>query len=104
MTPPYPKHEKTKIDEYVEKGFTTSYKMEGGRLLDLDTDILYTADQVTIYDEFRYEGISNPSDMSMMYAITTPNQGKGTLVVPYGAYGNTALSEFMAKVTCLQKK
>ncbi|WP_417609942.1 phosphoribosylpyrophosphate synthetase [Owenweeksia hongkongensis] len=40
-------------------------------------------------DEFhRFEGMSNPDDMSVVYAVTTVDGNKGMLIDAYGAYSS----------------
>jgi len=99
MDLPDTKHEKTKIDEYVEKGYTSSYKLEDGKIKDLQTDKSFDPKGVTIVESFRYEGMSNPSDMTIMYALHTSDGHKGTLLLPYGPNSDAELDEFMKAVT-----
>lgn len=50
-----------------------------------------------VVDEFyRFEGMSNPDDNSIVYAISSANGLKGVLVDAYGIYANS-LSEDMIK-------
>ena len=92
------KHEATKIDEYTSKGYTASYQMEEGKLKDLNTGKLFDKHAVTIIEEFRYEGMSNPSDCSILYVLHTDDGKKGTLLLPYGPYADGELSWFMKEV------
>jgi len=104
MEMPINKHEAPKIDEYTAKGYTASYQMEDDKLKDLSTGKLFTASQVTIFDEYRYEGMSNPADMSILYAIHTEDGGKGTLLIPYGPTADGSLAWFMKDVTLNMQK
>lgn len=50
-------------------------------------------------DEFhRFEGMSNPGDMSIVFAVTTEDGKKGTLVDAYGAYEDPLTSEMLQKM------
>ena len=99
MQIPETKHERPQIDKFVKEGFTSSYKMEDGKLKDLETEKLFSPKEVTIYDEYRYEGMSNPSDMSILYALKTKDGNKGTLLIPYGPTADIQLADFMMEVT-----
>jgi len=99
MDLPTTKHEKTKIDEYIDKGYTASYRLKNGKLRDLKTDKCFEVNEVTIVDSYRYEGMSNPSDMSIMYALKTVDGRKGTLLLPYGPHADAELDEFMKEVS-----
>ena len=46
----------------------------------------------------RYEGDSNPDDMSIIYAITSESGTKGILLDAYGTYANPQISEFIKDV------
>jgi len=98
MKVPHTKHEKTKVDEYIEKGYTASYQLEEGKLKDLKTENKFDANQVTIHDQFRYEGLSNPDDQSILYVLSTNDGRKGTLVMPYGVKADVELTAFLNQV------
>ena len=48
---------------------------------------------------YRFEGASNPGDNSIVYAISTGNGLKGTLVDAYGVYADSQTNEMMKKIT-----
>lgn len=88
-----------KIEEYVQKGYTSNYKMVDGKFTDLSNDLTFSADEINIEDEFRYEGMSNPSDLSILYILSIPNKSKGTILLPYGPSGDDELGWFMKEVS-----
>lgn len=92
------RHEINKIREYEKKGYTTIYTLEGDALKNQSNGKYFHADEVTIEHEERYEGISNPEDMSILYAIQTADGNKGTLLVAYGNGSATDLAMFMKDV------
>ena len=47
-----------------------------------------------VEEEHRFEGMSNPSDMSIIYAVSTKSGKKGTVVVNYGPDADTEAAEF----------
>jgi len=93
------KHELEKIKEYTAKGYTSNYKAVDGKLKDIENDTLLLAKDVRIMEEARYEGMSNPADLSIFYAIEVPGKSKGTLLVPYGPTADTELAEVMRDVS-----
>ena len=93
------KHELDKIALYTEKGYTSNYKMENGFFKDIENDCNLKASEIIIDDEYRYEGMSNPSDSSILYIIRVPNKSKGTLLLPYGPSGDGELGWFMKEVS-----
>lgn len=58
-------------------------------------------DQIKIRKVFRFEGDSDPDDMSVIFAMETADGVKGILIDAYGTYaGNESeeLSEFLKRV------
>lgn len=92
------KHELEGLKEFQNKGYTHNYRVEDGQLVDLETKKRFTTNEVRIIEEKRYEGMSNPSDMSILYVLETNDGNKGTIVVPYGPASATPEAEFFIDV------
>jgi hypothetical protein len=86
-----------------EKGYATQYRVEKKRLVSLKDNKKYKADDVVAANYFRFEGITNPDDMSILYAIETSDGNKGTLVDAYGLYADDDTGEFMKEVEIHKK-
>lgn len=93
------KNELSKIKEFEAKGYTSNYQMQNGHFTDLENDLTLSSDEIIIDAEFRYEGSSNPSDLSILYILSVPGKSKGTLLLPYGPQGDGELSWFMKEVS-----
>ena len=93
------KHELDKIQEYQKKGYTANYKFEEDHLIDSETGKKFGSGDIMIVDEYRYEGTSNPSDMSILYVMKMSDDSKGTILVPYGPTGDSGLSWFFKSVS-----
>lgn len=100
---PPTKHEINQIEAYQAKGYTASYQLKDGKLCDLETNKLYNVEDVNIDEEYRYEGMSNPSDLSILYILSMDDGSKGTLLLPYGPSGDGALGWFMKEVSLREK-
>jgi hypothetical protein len=57
---------------------------------------IFKPEQVKIINFFRFEGMSDPEDNSILYVIETDNGLKGTLIDAYGAYGD-AISKILSR-------
>jgi len=90
--------------ELEEKGFTTNFKVEDDVLKAVGSDKTYQSDQVKIVNFFRFEGTSDPSDMTILYAIETNDGVKGTLVDAFGTYANPDIDAFLRNVHGINKK
>ncbi|WP_276166097.1 hypothetical protein [Zobellia alginiliquefaciens] len=98
MSNEYAKHESNYIKEYEKLGYTDSYRFVDGKLKSTKTDKSFEASDITIVKEHRYEGMSNPSDMSLLYVMETSDGSKGTLLAGYGPSANADLYEFLENV------
>lgn len=94
----FAKNEKDYIRIYEEKGYTASFRFQDGKLIGNDSKNDYRPEDLTIVAEHRYEGMSNPSDMSMLYVIETNKDEKGTMLLAYGPSANIDLAEFFKNI------
>ena len=80
------------------QGFTDRFEMDGDKLKNLETDKHYSAAELRIQEMHRFEGVSNPSDMSVIFAIECDDGRKGTVISSFGTYANRDLLDFMDEV------
>jgi len=85
------------------KGFNDQYKMLDGKLYCLTSGHSFVADDIKAVNFYRFEGVSNPDDMAILYAIETNDGRKGTLIDAYGYYADTQLGDFMKSVEIHKK-
>jgi hypothetical protein len=86
-------------NDLMKRGYTANLSLEGDTIDDKDQNIHMTADDIVIDEFYRFEGPSNPSDMSIVYAVSSPKYNlKGVLVNAYGTYANTSSSAIEAKL------
>ena len=85
------------------EGFTDQYKVEKGKLCDLTNNKKYKAADVKAVNFYRFEGLSNPDDMSILYAIETSDGRKGTLIDAYGFYSDDETGEFINQIEINKK-
>jgi hypothetical protein len=86
-----------------EKGFVDEYKMENGRLQCLGNGHEFGPQDVKAVNFYRFEGVSDPDDMAILYAVETNDGRKGILVDAYGYHADTQLGEFMQEVEIHKK-
>jgi len=79
-------------------GDTGHFGVIADGLREFATGVTFRADELWICDCFWSEGISDPGDMAIVYAIESRTGVRGTLVDACGVYSNPAVSEFMARV------
>lgn len=59
---------------------------------------------VHIVNFYRFEGSSNPEDMSILYVVETNSGIRGTLVDAYGTYADSGVNDFITQVKDMQKE
>jgi hypothetical protein len=84
-------------------GYTDQYRVEKGKLVDLTNNKKYKPADVKAVNFYRFEGISNPDDMSILYAIETSDGRKGTLMDAYGMYSDDDTGAFLNQVEISKK-
>lgn len=84
------------LNELTKQGYETQFKLEEGRLH--ANDKTFSSDDLIINEEYRFEGESNPDDMSILYAVEASDGTKGTIIDAYGTYSDNELGEFMKGV------
>lgn len=87
-----------------EQGYSGQFQAAEGGLKCVENDKIYTPSEVKVVNFFRFEGISDPDDMSILYVIETADGKKGTLVDAYGLYADDNIGQFMVEVDDIQKK
>ena len=86
-------------NDLMKRGYTANLSLEGDTIDDKENHIKMTADDFVIDEFYRFEGPSNPSDMSILYAISSPKYNlKGALVNAYGMYADDSDSAIHAKL------
>jgi hypothetical protein len=87
-------------------GFDKDFQVleDGKGLKAMDGDKVYKPEEVSIANFYRFEGESDPADMSILYAIETNDGTKGTLSDAYGPYASRRVSEFIVNVQDINKK
>jgi len=92
-------------NKLTKDGFTEDFTVVEGRLQTFRTDTQksYGPEEVTIVDFYRFEGESNPDDMSILYAIVCNDGVKGTISTAFGTYAESSTDEFLKKVEDLGK-
>jgi len=81
-----------------KRGFKAQFDFRGGKFLDLASGKTYAAKELAIVEYHRFEGMSDPGDTSIVFAMETNSKIKGTLIMNYGAKVDLNAFDFMDKV------
>src|SRR4051812_24177393 len=91
------------INKLTTDGYTTQFKAMPEGLFSLTTQKTFHSGQVKIIHFYRFEGESNPSDSSILYAIEAWDGEKGTLVDGYGTESDMHTTAFINMVEGIHK-
>jgi hypothetical protein len=87
------------MNELRKEGYTEDFNLQQNCLECRDGQFKVFADEFKVDKFFRFEGASNPSDSSILYAISSESKNlKGLLVNGYGIYSDAVTDEMMEKL------
>jgi hypothetical protein len=87
------------MEELRKEGYIEDFNLQQNCLECRNGEFQVFADDFKVDKYFRFEGASNPSDASILYAISS-NDGilKGVLVNGYGVYSEPVTDELLQKL------
>jgi len=83
------------IEGCKERGYTADFNVCGGYLESGSLNLRLYPGDFEIKEVYRFEGMSNPDDSTVLYAMESDDGLKGTFVVPYGAYVDGDSADFI---------
>ena len=87
------------MNELRKEGYVEDFNLQQNCLECRNGQFKVFADEFKIDKYFRFEGESNPSDSSILYAISSDKHNlKGVLVNAYGIYSEPVTDELLKKL------
>jgi hypothetical protein len=87
-----------------ERGYNTDFNLAFDKLICNETQVCLNADEFEITEVYRFEGETNPSDESVVYAVESKDgKMKGALVNAYGLYADPMSDEMIQKLSIHRK-
>jgi hypothetical protein len=86
------------IATLARAGYTAGFRAEGDMLRVIGTRQRYAAEDAFIRDFYRFEGVSDPDDMSVIYAVETRDGTRGTLIDAYGTYADPDIAAIVDRM------
>lgn len=81
-----------------QQGYTLDFNLANDYLHCAEHDLRINPEDFEIMETHRFEGDTNPSEQSVVYAIASKNGEKGVLVNAYGIYADTMSSNMVKKL------
>lgn len=92
------------LDDLRKQGFTLDYNLKDDHLKCQQNAIELHPSDFKIVDVYRFEGMTDPDDETVLYAIEANNGQRGTLVDAYGPYSEAVSPEMAEKLTIRTKE
>lgn len=76
------------INALTKAGFTDGFKAVGTKFIATNSDNKYLPSELSIVHTYRFEGMTNPQDDSIVFGVEADDGVKGTLVMSYSSKHN----------------
>lgn len=86
------------ISNLQGRGYDLDFNLTANHLQCKNLDTKFDPNNFKIDEFHRFEGMTNPDDMSILYGISTTDGKKGTLVDAYGVYSEPLSAEMVRKM------
>ena len=86
------------LADLKKRGYTLDFNLRGENSKLIANELQLHPEDFVIKEMYRFEGMSNPDDSSVLYAIEAKDGQKGVLVDAYGVYAEAVTPEMAAKL------
>lgn len=73
------------VNFLTQNGFDDGFKADKELIVGSKSSKNYAPDELKIVETYRFEGMSNPQDSTVVFAIEASDGNKGTLVMSYSS-------------------
>lgn len=80
-----------------QRGFTADFEIVENFLRSPVNGHTFKPEDVKVVEHHRFEGETNPDDMSVVYAIESRDGDRGIIVDAYGTYASPAVGELLSQ-------
>ncbi|PHN03055.1 phosphoribosylpyrophosphate synthetase [Flavilitoribacter nigricans] len=86
------------LEDLKDQGYTYDFNLEEKQLGCEKLNKNFAPKDFKVVGSYRFEGMSNPDDNSVIYVIETASGEKGTLVDAYGTYADSLSLEMAQRL------
>lgn len=86
------------LDDLKKRGYTEDFNLKANCVACPRLQLELQPEQFTIEEAYRFEGMSNPDDNAVVFAVSAPPDLRGTLVDAYGVYAEALTPEMAQKL------
>lgn len=92
------------INSARKEGFTIEFYFKNNKIYCRNSSLNYTGEQCYLVEYCRHEGMSDPSDSSILFLIECKDGSKGYLSSAYGIYADTDTIDFVLSLKLKDSK
>lgn len=86
------------MNKLKEKGFDYEFDFKDAHLCCASDHREFGSDELKIIEIHRFEGMTDPDDSSILYAVESTDGAKGLVVDAYGMYADAEKTKFMSNI------
>lgn len=86
------------LNDLKKRGYTEDFELQQHCLQCASLSLELEPEKFTVDEFYRFEGMSNPDDNSIVFAISSIDGVKGTLVDAYGMYSENLTESMIRKL------
>ena len=90
------------LNTLKEEGYVLDFNLKPDCIERKSHDFLLYPDDFVIDKFYRFEGASNPDDSAIIYAISSRDGQRGTLLDAYGVYADSITTKMMEKLKIIR--
>jgi hypothetical protein len=85
------------VRDLSNRGYKYNFNLQNDLVLNKELDLSLSPENFKIVETYRFEGMSDPSDEEVVYAIESKDGIKGVLVNAFGIYADGLSAEMVKK-------
>ncbi len=86
------------VNDLTKRGYTHNFKPCSEGIECTELNLKLSPENFKIKETYRFEGITDPADEAIVYAIESNNGIKGVLVNGYGIYSDSTTDAMVSKL------
>ncbi|MGV3657855.1 MAG: phosphoribosylpyrophosphate synthetase [Chitinophagaceae bacterium] len=90
------------LNALKEEGFVLDFNLKSECVECKSLDLKLYPEDFVIEKFYRFEGASNPDDSAVIYAISSKDGLKGTVVDAYGVYADSLTTEMVDRLKIIR--
>jgi hypothetical protein len=87
------------LDRLTQRGFTEDFRTRGDALITRRCPHAHAPEDLAVEEVYRFEGVSNPDEEAIIFALSCPDGVRGTFTVAYGPSMDAADAEIAQRLT-----